>query len=212
MKTTLSPWYCKMDQSVKDYVGFMLSNLEEIESKLTAPEDIMTKIAVGFARRYILEVAEKNGYKEGKVMNVKVKKLPNFKGELEYGSVGAAGFDLTAGVDKAVVVEPGERKLIPTGIAMAVPFGYELQIRPRSGLALKYGITVLNTPGTIDADYRGEIGVVLFNSSKEGYIVGPGDRIAQGVLNKFEHVEFDFVDILDETDRGSGGFGSTGVN
>ena len=104
-----------------------------------------------------------------------------------------------------------ERKLIPTGLFMALPIGYEAQVRPRSGLALKYGITVLNTPGTIDADYRGEIMVLLINFSAEDFIINDGERVAQMVIAKHEQVSFDEVDILDDTERGAGGYGHTGV-
>lgn len=107
---------------------------------------------------------------------------------------------------------PGGRALIPTGLKMALPIGYEAHVRPRSGLALKYGLTVLNTPGTIDSDYRGDVGVVLINHGTEPFDVRQGDRIAQLVINKIEQVEFEIVDALDDTARGAGGFGSTNIN
>ena len=107
-------------------------------------------------------------------------------------------------------IGPFERVLVPTGIYMELPDGYECQVRPRSGLALKYGLTVLNTPGTIDADYRGEVGVILINLSKDTYILQPGERIAQGVISKVEKAEFKEVQELSKTDRGEGGFGHTG--
>lgn len=110
-----------------------------------------------------------------------------------------------------VLIQPGGRALIPTGLKMSLPIGYEAQVRPRSGLALKHGITVLNSPGTIDADYRGDIGIILINHSDRPFKVEQGDRIAQLVIAKYEQVEFVVVDDLDETDRGAGGFGSTGV-
>lgn len=136
----------------------------------------------------------------------------NYKGDLpHYETELAAGFDLTAGIKKEVIVQAlGGRLLIPTGLKVDVPEGYELQVRPRSGLALKHGLTVLNTPGTVDADYRGEVGVIVINTSHEDYIIKPGDRIAQGVISKIEQAEFNRMLCLDETDRGSGGFGSTG--
>ena len=109
-------------------------------------------------------------------------------------------------------IKPGGRALIPTGLKMALPVGYEAQIRPRSGLALKSGITVLNTPGTIDSDYRGDIGVILINNGFEEFVVKQGDRIAQMIISKIEQVEFDIVKELNETRRGNGGFGSTGAN
>ena len=115
------------------------------------------------------------------------------------------------GIIDHITIEPGGRALIPTELYTAIPAGYEVQIRPRSGLALKSGITVLNTPGTIDADYRGEIGVILINLSDETFTVNPGERIAQMVISKFEQADFELVEELDETERGEGGFGHTGV-
>lgn len=145
-------------------------------------------------------------------MELRIKLLDNYAGPLDYGTQGSAGFDIPAGKGEVVVVPAHGRKLIKTGISMAIPDGYELQIRPRSGLALKKGITVLNTPGTIDADYRGEIGVILFNTTDEDFEVRPGDRIAQGVLSKYERAQPVYVNELGDTDRSTGGFGSTGVS
>lgn len=127
-----------------------------------------------------------------------------------YATSHSAGLDLMAAIDEDVVLTKGERKLIPTGIAIALPEGYEAQIRPRSGLALKNGITVLNTPGTIDADYRGEIGVILINLGSEDFTITRGMRIAQMIISQFSHVGFTLVEDLSETKRGVGGFGSTG--
>ena len=129
----------------------------------------------------------------------------------EYATPQSAGVDLRANIDEPVELKPLSRALIPTGLHIALPEGYEAQIRPRSGLAIKKGITCLNTPGTIDADYRGDIGVILINLSAETFIVNPGERIAQMVINKFEQAEFELVEELDETERGEGGFGHTGV-
>ena len=129
----------------------------------------------------------------------------------EYATPQSAGVDLRANIDEPVELKPLSRALIPTGLHIALPEGYEAQIRPRSGLAIKKGITCLNTPGTIDADYRGEIGVILINLSAETFIVNPGERIAQMIINKFEQAEFELVEELDETDRCEGGFGHTGV-
>jgi dUTP pyrophosphatase len=129
----------------------------------------------------------------------------------KYMSHAAAGMDLYAAVTDPVVLKPGERKLIPTGLKMSMPEGYEAQVRPRSGLALKNGISVLNTPGTIDADYRGEVGVILVNLGQENFTVNRSDRIAQMVINKVEQPKVLEVEDLDETKRGSGGFGHTGV-
>ena len=119
--------------------------------------------------------------------------------------------DLRANLDAPVTLRPLERRLIPTGLHIALPVGYEAQVRPRSGLALKKGITVLNTPGTIDADYRGEIGVVLINLSQDDFIVEDGERIAQMIIARHEQGLFEEVEVLDETERGEGGYGHTGV-
>ena len=128
----------------------------------------------------------------------------------EYATSQSAGMDLRADIDKPILLKSLDRKLIPTGLYIALPEGYEAQVRPRSGLAIKHGITCLNTPGTIDADYRGNIGVELVNLSHEDYVVQPGERIAQMVINKVEHAVLLSVDMLDETERGEGGFGHTG--
>ena len=128
-----------------------------------------------------------------------------------YATPLSAGMDLRANLDQAVILKPVERRLIPTGLRMALPPGYEAQVRPRSGLALKKGITVLNTPGTIDADYRGEIGVILINLSSEDFVVEDGERIAQMVIARHEQPQLVQVDTLDETERGEGGFGHSGV-
>lgn len=127
-----------------------------------------------------------------------------------YETKSSAGMDLRASIQEAVKLEPLERAVIPTGLFMELPEGYEAQVRPRSGLAAKKGITVLNSPGTIDADYRGEIGVILVNLSNEAFTVNNGDRIAQMVIARFEQVGWEEVEVLGETERGSGGFGSTG--
>lgn len=128
----------------------------------------------------------------------------------KYESLAAAGLDVRANISEKIVLGSLERALVPTGIRMAIPEGYEIQVRPRSGLAWKHGITMLNSPGTIDADYRGEIKVIVVNLSKEAYTIEPQERIAQLVLNKVEQLEFQIVDSLDETERGEGGFGHTG--
>jgi len=125
-------------------------------------------------------------------------------------TAGSAGFDLQAAVAKSTVFQPLERALIPTGIQIALPHGYEAQVRPRSGLALRHGITTLNSPGTIDADYRGEIHVLLINMGSDCFIVNRGDRIAQLVIAQLPHVEFCEVETLPESQRGAGGFGHTG--
>ncbi len=127
-----------------------------------------------------------------------------------YATPQSAGLDLRASLDAPVVLQPLERRLIPTGLRIALPAGYEAQVRPRSGLALKHGITCLNSPGTIDADYRGEVGVILANLSAEPFTVADGDRIAQLVVARHERAEWQPVETLDETARGEGGFGHTG--
>ncbi|MDD7718725.1 MAG: dUTP diphosphatase [Eubacteriaceae bacterium] len=129
----------------------------------------------------------------------------------EYKTAGSAGFDISAYLEEPVVLKPGERKLVPTGLFIELPAGYEAQVRGRSGLALKKGIGLVNGIGTIDSDYRGEIGVILINWGNEDFIINNGDRIAQVVVNRYEHVCFNIVDELGDTERGGGGFGHTGV-
>lgn len=128
-----------------------------------------------------------------------------------YATTQSAGMDIRANIDEPFILKPLQRRLVPTGLYIALPDGYEAQIRPRSGLALKHGITVINTPGTIDADYRGEIGIVLVNLSDTDFTVNPGERIAQMVIAKYEKVALEEVEQLDETERGAGGYGHTGV-
>ena len=129
----------------------------------------------------------------------------------QYATPQSAGMDLRANLEELIILRPLERRLIPTGLHIALPAGYEAQVRPRSGLALKKGITVLNSPGTIDADYRGEVGVLLINLSQEDFVVNDGERIAQMVIARHEQGEFEAVEVLDETERGEGGYGHTGV-
>ncbi len=129
-----------------------------------------------------------------------------------YATQGAAGMDLVAAVGEPIVIAPGQRALIPTGLAIALPHGYELQIRPRSGLALRQGIVLPNSPGTIDEDYRGEVQVILLNAGQEDFIVERGMRIAQAVLAPVVRAEWQITDTLDDTARGTGGFGSTGTS
>lgn len=129
----------------------------------------------------------------------------------EYATPQSAGMDLRANIDSPITLKPLARQLVPTGLYIALPAGFEAQIRPRSGLALKHGITVLNTPGTIDADYRGELMVLLVNFSDTDFVINDGERIAQMVIARHEQGTFEPVDILDETERGAGGYGHTGV-
>lgn len=128
----------------------------------------------------------------------------------QYATPLSAGMDLRANLDKPITLQPGQRTLIPTGLHIALPEGYEAQVRPRSGLAVKWGVTVLNSPGTIDADYRGEICVALVNLGQETFVINDGERIAQMVVARHEHVEWQLVNVLDETERGEGGFGHSG--
>ena len=129
----------------------------------------------------------------------------------QYATPQSAGMDLRANLEEPIVLHPMERRLIPTGLYIALPEGFEAQVRPRSGLALKRGVTVLNAPGTIDADYRGEVGVLLINLSQEDFVVNDGERVAQMVVARHEQVDFQVVAELDETERGAGGYGHTGV-
>ena len=140
-----------------------------------------------------------------KVVNTGHQQLP------AYATSQSAGMDLRANIDEQIVLKPFERRLIPTGLHIALPVGFEAQIRPRSGLALKHGITVLNSPGTVDADYRGEVMVLSVNLSQEEFIINDGERIAQMVIAKHEQGILELVEELDETERGAGGYGHTGV-
>lgn len=143
---------------------------------------------------------------------MKIKIINNSKHEFpKYATSGSAGMDLRANINESITLTPGERALIPTGLHIALPVGYEAQIRPRSGLAIKNGVTCNNAPGTVDSDYRGDIGVELINHGQEPFTVNDGDRIAQMVIAQYERAEWDEVNELDETERGDGGFGHSGV-
>ena len=149
---------------------------------------------------------------ERKKTDVKVKlKLGKGASAPSYSTSGSSGMDVRARLDSDVVLKSHARTLVPTGIFFEIPEGYEIQVRPRSGLALKSGISVLNTPGPIDSDYRGELGIILINLSDEDFTIHDGDRIAQIVLSKVERIGFELIDELSDTERSSGGFGSTGV-
>ena len=141
---------------------------------------------------------------EVKIINKSHHQLP------AYETIQSAGMDLRANLEEPITLQPMQRCLVPTGLFMALPAGYEAQVRPRSGLAIKKGITVLNSPGTIDADYRGEICVILINLSQEPFVINDGERIAQMVISNYEQVEWNQVEVLDDTVRGAGGFGHTG--
>lgn len=152
-----------------------------------------------------IEVVEEDLLMEVPVVLNNITNMPTYETE------DSAGMDLKACIDKPIKLKPGKSVLIPTGIKIQLPKNYELQVRPRSGLALKHGITVLNTPGTVDSDYRGDVGVILINHGKKPFIIENGMRIAQGVVNKFCQVDLIRVDKLTDTRRGEGGFGHTGV-
>lgn len=141
-----------------------------------------------------------------KIVNTSTNPLP------QYATSGSSGMDIRASINIPVTLEPLERTLIPTGLFAEIPSGYEIQVRPRSGLAIKQGITCLNTPGTIDSDYRGEIKIILINLSSEKQVINPGDRVAQMIVQKVEKAELQQVEILNETARAAGGFGHTGKN
>lgn len=128
-----------------------------------------------------------------------------------YETEGAAGMDLRANIENSITLKPLERAIVKTGLFIALPIGFEAQVRPRSGLAAKKGITVLNSPGTVDADYRGEIGVILVNLSNDDFVINDGERIAQLIIAKHERIDWNEVSVLNDTERGAGGFGSTGV-
>jgi dUTP pyrophosphatase len=144
-------------------------------------------------------------------IEVKVQRLAHYRGEAPaYQSALASGFDVRAQIEEAQILAPGQRALIPTGLSFEIPPGYEIQARPRSGLAAKHGLTVLNTPGTIDADYRGEVKIILIHLGQEPFVIQPGERVAQLVLAPVFQAQFQWVETLTETSRGVGGFGSTG--
>jgi dUTP pyrophosphatase len=146
-----------------------------------------------------------------KTLTLKIKTLENFKGALpQYQSAGASGFDVRAQLNAPITLKPGERAMIPTGLSFEIPLGYEIQSRPRSGFAAKQGLTVLNTPGTIDADYRGEVKIIVINLGQENILLQDQERVAQLVLAPVIQAHFEVVNELSETDRGVGGFGSTG--
>ena len=142
---------------------------------------------------------------EIKIINTSANALP------AYATGQSAGMDVRAHLTDSITLAPGARVLVPTGLRVELPEGFEMQIRPRSGLALKHGIAVLNSPGTIDADYRGEIGIILANLSSEPFVIAPGDRIAQMVIARYAHAEWISVEVLSETERGDGGFGHSGT-
>lgn len=147
---------------------------------------------------------------------MKIKVFNNSRNELpQYATPQSAGLDLRANIQQDIILNPGQRALVPTGLHIQLPVGYEAQVRPRSGLAIKYGVTCLNSPGTVDADYRGEIGIILINHGTEPFVIKHGERVAQMVIAKYETIEWETVDSIDEleaTERGNEGFGHSGIN
>ena len=196
---------------VKDKIKNIASLAEGLfktlqEKSEALPIKDMIEMGVDLVGSQILEVAGFTNETE-----VKIKRLPHFKGDLpQYKTTGSSGMDVRACIDETITIKPGERSLIATGLAMKVSESYEIQARPRSGLALKKGLTLLNTPGTIDADYRGEIKIIMANLGTEAVEIEDGERIAQLVICPVVKANIVLVDELDETERGEGGFGSTG--
>ncbi|MGH1469064.1 MAG: dUTP diphosphatase [Bdellovibrionales bacterium] len=192
---------------IKDIAGLaegIFKTLQEKSESLPIKE--MIEMGVDMVGSQILDVA---GFKNE--IDLKIKRLPHFKGDLpQYKTTGSSGMDVRACIDEAITIEPGKRALIPTGMAMKVSEAYEIQARPRSGLALKKGLTLLNTPGTIDADYRGEVQIIMANLGDAPVTIEDGERIAQLVICPVVKANISVVDELDDTERGEGGFGSTG--
>jgi dUTP pyrophosphatase len=191
---------------------FVEHNLMEKEHR----EENIKKLALAFENfkeTSLRSVPSKNSTRvsTSSLIKIQVRKLEHFKGDLpKYQSEGASGLDVRAQLESSIEILPGSRTLIPTGLAMAIPVGYEIQVRPRSGLAMRDGVSVLNTPGTVDADYRGEIKIILINLGEKPFVVNDQDRIAQLVLAPVVQAQLEEVEVLSDTDRGAGGFGSTG--
>jgi len=194
-------------EKIKNIAGLAESLFKSLQEKSEAlPIKDMIEMGVDLIGSQILDVAGFTNETE-----LKIKRLPHFKGDLpQYKTSGSSGMDVRACIDETLTLKPGERMLIPTGLAMKVSEAYEIQARPRSGLALKKGLTLLNTPGTIDADYRGEVKIIMANLGDEAVTVEDGERIAQLVICPVVKANIVLVDELDDTDRGEGGFGSTG--
>lgn len=182
-----------------------------VEEKL-GERSVLEEQVRGFAKNIEKTVTDsiKSGV-QGKV-KIRFKKLENFKGELpSYATAGAAGLDVRASIDSAMTLAPGERALIPTGLSVEIPYGFEIQVRPRSGLAISKGLGLVNSPGTVDADYRGEIKVIVINHGQEAITIQDQERIAQLVVCPVIQAQVEEIFDLSETERGGGGFGSTGV-
>lgn len=182
----------------------IFKNIQDLGEQL--PIKHLVEMAVDLVGSQILDVA---GFKNE--VKLEIKRLPHFMGELpQYKTIGSSGMDVRARIDEPMTVKPGERVLVPTGLSMKISESYEIQARPRSGLALKKGLTLVNTPGTIDADYRGEVQIILINLGKKVVTIEDGERIAQLVICPVVKAQVEVVESLDDTDRGEGGFGSTG--
>ena len=192
---------------IKDIASLAEGIFETLKEKSESlPIKDLIEMGVDMVGSQVLEAAGFTNETE-----LRIKRLPHFKGDLpQYKTSGSSGMDVRACIDETITLEPGKRTLIPTGLAMKVSEAYEIQARPRSGLALKKGLTLLNTPGTIDADYRGEIKIIMANLGDEAVMIEDGERIAQLVICPVVKAKIALVDELDETERGEGGFGSTG--
>lgn len=196
-------------QSVKD-IGRMVGALVEAKLGDRAQIEEQVRTVAKQVERVVSEALwNRNGYQN---VSLKFKKLPHFKGELPaYATPGSSGLDVRACLESPMVIEPGERALIPTGLSTEFPHGFEIQVRPRSGLAISKGLSMVNTPGTVDADYRGEIKIIAINHGQEPITINDQDRVAQFVLCPVIQAEISEVEELEESERGEGGFGSTGV-
>lgn len=218
-----------MESTITDKIKFMAQIVEKfVEHNIVEKEhrdENLRKLSIAF-ETFVKDNPLRNGFARAgnsttatttsvstEKVKVSVKKLENFKGELpKYQSKGASGLDVRAQLTEEIVLKPGQRLLVPTGLSFAIPEGYEIQARPRSGSAIRDGLSLVNTPGTIDADYRGEVKIILINLGEADITIKDQDRIAQLVVAPVIQAQFDEVDSLDETARGAGGFGSTGKN
>lgn len=208
-------------QKISDKIKLMANLVEKfVENNLIEKEqrdENFRKLAIAFEtfvkdKKLNMNISRPFASGQGfSKVSLKMKKLSHFKGDLpKYQSSGASGFDVRAQLSEEIELKPGQRALIPTGLSFALPEGYEIQARPRSGLAIREGLGLVNSPGTIDADYRGEIKIIVINMGEKPFIVKDQERIAQLVVAPVVHADFQLVTDLEDTDRGSGGFGSTG--
>lgn len=198
-------------QNLGEKVGQLSQALGQKVSEL-GPLDEQLKVFMDQVEVFVKKQVQKASIHTLQSYPVKVKLLPHFSGPLpSYESDWASGFDVRAQLEQELVLAPGERHLVPTGMAFEIPKGFEIQVRPRSGLAVKQGLSMVNTPGTVDADYRGEVKVIVINHGQQPVTIKSGDRIAQFVLCPIYHADFELVEELGSTTRGEGGFGHTGV-